>query len=304
MKRIIGAVLAAVTLAIVMVATVSAQWPETCVNLNDIVENHLGNDGNVGIYQRTFGDQAEQACQNDHRADVQATFGWALGSGPATDTAEEYPRYSWQAWHPDVDPVTGEVTHSVFLRGYQGYSMFFPNMSAGLMLEYSPSKGLVFEAGSSYILSLLNDTFKVEYRIDDGPVNTEYWPAHYSGHQPPELRGARAASFAKKLLKGSEVVIRITGWNKQLLIETPMDTSSAGTNDLRELLKVAGYSSNVPVPQEWPTTCVSLNDIVENHLGNHGNVGIYQKVFGEQAERSCQSDHLTDVQQTFAWAAQ
>ena len=58
----------------------AAQWPTTCVELNDIVEAHLGNDGSVGIYQRVFGNQAEAACQNDHRADVQAAFAWAIGS--------------------------------------------------------------------------------------------------------------------------------------------------------------------------------------------------------------------------------
>ncbi len=54
------------------------QWPTACVYLNDIVEEHLANPNNVGIYQNTFGDQAEAACQNDHRNDVIAVFGWAI----------------------------------------------------------------------------------------------------------------------------------------------------------------------------------------------------------------------------------
>ena len=62
------------------VTSALAQWPTTCVALNDIVEAHLGNDQNVGLYQRVFGDQAEQACQNDHRDDVRAVFAWAIGS--------------------------------------------------------------------------------------------------------------------------------------------------------------------------------------------------------------------------------
>ena len=53
-------------------------WPTTCVDLNDIVENHLGNDNNVRIYQRVFGDQAEPACRNDHREDVRGVFAWAF----------------------------------------------------------------------------------------------------------------------------------------------------------------------------------------------------------------------------------
>ena len=50
----------------------------TCVDLNDIAEEHLGNNHNVGIYQNTFGDQAEAACQNDHRDDVRGVFAWAF----------------------------------------------------------------------------------------------------------------------------------------------------------------------------------------------------------------------------------
>lgn len=53
-------------------------WPVTCVALNDLVEPSLGRPENVGIYQRAYGDQAEVACQTDHRSDVQAAFHWAL----------------------------------------------------------------------------------------------------------------------------------------------------------------------------------------------------------------------------------
>ena len=121
------------------------QWPTTCVDLNDIVEAHLGNDDNVGIYQRVFGDQAEHGCQNDHRDDVRAVFSWAFDQ-----TAE---------------------------------------------------------------------------------------------------------------------------------------SADAGTQDLA-----------------WPTDCVDLNDIVENHLGNLGNVEIYQRTFGDQAETACRNDHREDVRGVFGWA--
>ena len=62
-------------------------WPMTCVDLNDIVEEHLGNLHNVGIYQNTFGDQAEAACQNDHRDDVRGVFAWAFGGSSSAPTA-------------------------------------------------------------------------------------------------------------------------------------------------------------------------------------------------------------------------
>ena len=152
LQRFIWAAIFGGILSIAAVATASAhedhstsQWPTTCIDLNDIVETHLGNHGNVGIYQRTFGDQAETACQNDHRNDVRGVFAWAF---------------------------------------------------------------------------------------DDASQSTQ--------------------------------------------------------SDLPDLA--------------WPTDCVELNDIVEGHVGNFGNVGIYQRVFGEQAEPACRNDHRDDVRAVFAWA--
>ena len=143
--RIVLSVLVAAVATFGLATPVLAQWPTSCVDLNDIVEAHLGNDGNVGIYQRVFGDQAEQGCQNDHRDDVRSVFGWAFNQAAKSADSE--------------------------------------------------------------------------------------------------------------------------------------------TQDLA-----------------WPTDCVELNDIVENHLGNHGNVGIYQRTFGAQAETACRNDHREDVRGVFGWA--
>ena len=60
--RALLATAAAALAAMALTSSVLAQWPTTCVDLNDIVEAHLGNDGNVGIYQRVFGNQAELGC--------------------------------------------------------------------------------------------------------------------------------------------------------------------------------------------------------------------------------------------------
>ena len=147
-NRIALALVVALTVVVAVSASVSAQWPTACVALNDIVEQHLGNGGNVGIYQRTFGEQAEGACRSDHVDDVRAVFGWAFDS-PA-----------------------------------------------------SPAS------------------------TDDGAIS--------------DIGG-------------------------------------------------------------WPTTCVDLNDIVERHLGNDHNVGIYQGTYGNGAESGCQLDHKDDVRATFAW---
>ena len=143
--RAVTVVLAVTLSAFSLASPALAQWPTTCVDLNDIVEAHLGNDNNVGIYQRVFGGQAEQACQNDHREDVRGVFAWAFEDS-AQSTATELP-------------------------------------------------------------------------------------------------------------------------------------------DLA-----------------WPTDCIELNDIVEAHLGNDGNVGIYQRAFAGAAEFACRGDHRDDVRGVFAWA--
>ena len=148
-RRIAAAILVAMVVVAATAASVSAQWPTGCVELNDIVERHLGNDGNVGIYQQVFGEQAEGACQSDHIDDVRGVFAWAFAPSPTPE-------------------------------------------SAGV----------------------------------NGAANTG----------------------------------------------------------------------------GWPTTCVDLNDIVENHLGNDHNVGIYQRTFGAQAETACRQDHAEDVRVVFGWA--
>ena len=76
-----AALLLMATMALVTfgVSITQAQWPTTCVELNDLAEAAVGNHQKVGIYQQTYGGQAEAQCQNDHRDDVRRTFAWALG---------------------------------------------------------------------------------------------------------------------------------------------------------------------------------------------------------------------------------
>ena len=73
-----GALTAAVLSAVVTTAYIEGGWPETCLEMNDMVEASPLGSGAVGIYQRAFGDGAEAACQSDHRADVRGAFMWAF----------------------------------------------------------------------------------------------------------------------------------------------------------------------------------------------------------------------------------
>ena len=100
--RLASAVLLALLTAAVATGVALAQWPTTCVDLNDITEAHLDNHGNVGIYQRVFGDQAEQACQQDHLVDVQTTFAWAI---PTAAPAQGSVNAQWPTTCVELDEV-------------------------------------------------------------------------------------------------------------------------------------------------------------------------------------------------------
>ena len=53
---------------------------------------------------------------------------------------------------------------------------------------------------------------------------------------------------------------------------------------------LVGLSVSTALAQ-WPTNCVELNDVIEAGRGNHENVGIYERVHGDQAEAVCQTEH-------------
>ncbi len=78
-RRAVSLLIATLAFVTLGVSITQAQWPTTCVELNDLAEAAAGNHQNVGIYQRAYGDQAEAQCQHDHRDDVRRTFAWALG---------------------------------------------------------------------------------------------------------------------------------------------------------------------------------------------------------------------------------
>jgi hypothetical protein len=90
-KRFLG-IAVGIVVGVVVVGTATAYieggWPETCLEMNDMVEASPLGSGAVGIYQRAFGDQAEAACQHDHREDVRRSFSWAF---PEAFTASVQP---------------------------------------------------------------------------------------------------------------------------------------------------------------------------------------------------------------------
>ena len=92
---------------------VAGTWPASCVALNDLAEAARGNSDSVGIYQQVYSDDAaaERACRADHRADVIATFGWAIPAAvpeptptPASN-ATPTPQPSPPTEHPDYQRI-------------------------------------------------------------------------------------------------------------------------------------------------------------------------------------------------------
>ncbi|MCY3802134.1 MAG: hypothetical protein OXG46_11215 [Chloroflexi bacterium] len=110
MSQIKRLALAGLVVGLVTAATVTvvqAQWPTTCVGANDAFESWLGNDHNVGIYQRVFGygPEAEEACRNDHRNDVRGAFAWALDTTSSTPVQPANAK-SW------IEDDTGTIVES------------------------------------------------------------------------------------------------------------------------------------------------------------------------------------------------
>ena len=319
-RKVIVAALAAGILSIAAVAIAAAhedhstdEWPMTCVDLNDVVEEHLGNDHNVGIYQNTFGDQAEAACQNDHRNDVRGVFAWAFGDSSSAPTPS-VPTASL----PLVDPAL----YSAVWRGRTEQVRALVAGGVNVNVRTSDNDPLLYEGiwrNHVEIVRILVDAgADVDQRdADNDPVLHEaIWRGHTDVVRSLVDAGADVDAkdsdddpvLYEAIFRGHTEIVRI-------LVNAGVDVNandSRGRSALNRALFWAGDDSEIvrilleaqPAQTDlaWPTDCVELNDIVENHLGNDSNVGIYQSVFGDQAEQGCRGDHREDVRSVFGWA--
>ena len=345
-RRLTIAAIAVVVLTGLLATTAAAQWPTTCVDLNDIVEGHLGNTGNVGIYQATFGDAAEAACQGDHRADVQETFAWVNDSNAAIGSVVRETYWGgWEYVRSDQWKISGSKSGSIprleagrlvvpeiapgesftydadyknarfeFEGQRNAFTGFTTYWMSGLTL-YSDSEPFpVYELGceqtangwqlyattfSGFSWVLGGNTIQFQYHIDDGPIQYETWSIE-PGDLDPYAWTYSPDGIVQAAINGDRIVTRfrfgadLSGpWVYEPMFPAP---------ELNFLLETCGRTYRAPLNLGWPETCVELNDIVENHLGNLGNVGIYQAVFGDEAEAACRNDHRADVQSVFAWA--
>ncbi len=237
--KIIRATLLAIGATLLLVPLALAQWPTTCVELNDIVEAHLGNTNNVGIYQRVFGDQAEQACQNDHREDVLGVFAWALRGEhqtpqtepavpaepsptptPTAATTTPIPSDSstyFTHWSESLktDPVTNSPVHtathwsSIGVIG-EDSSSISARCRDGQMAIF------VFFEGE-YLSTFSDDRLEVEWRWNNDPSsNSGRWTRSTNAEAtfvPPSLR----SSFGNSLIHASDLAIRVRDANGDVL---------------------------------------------------------------------------------------
>ena len=311
LRNTLMALAAAVAAALVFATPVFAQWPTTCVDLNDIVEQHLGRTNNVGIYQRVFGDQAEAACQGDHREDVRGVFGWAFGlASPAAQPAVAGSSL----------PLADDALYSTVWRGLTEQVRTLVAGGLNANTRSADNDPLIYSA-------IWRNHVEIVRILADAGANVNALDS--DGH--PVLRSAiwRDYTDVARILvdAGADVNARDADgdpiffqavWRGhtemvQILVDAGVDVNardSDGETPLgeaqwrghTEIVQILLAAPAVEPELGWPTTCVDLNDIVENHLGNDNNVGIYQKVFGDQAEAACQNDHREDVRGVFAWA--
>ena len=172
-RKVAAGIVAAIALAAGTAAGVSAQWPTTCVELNDIVEQHLGNHHNVGIYQRTwgYGPQAEQACRNDHRQDVRNTFGWAVGATPPPSTSVAV------APPPGSSSVSADIAYIEFLQAVDAdrlaIDLEFNARWASLADVRDP-----FEAEGAF-LYIAGRYLTLLGKLTDRDPTLRYWQTHH-----------------------------------------------------------------------------------------------------------------------------
>ena len=323
MRKLVLAAVAAGVLSVMAAAIAAAHvdhstddWPMTCVDLNDIVEEHLGNFHNVGIYQNTFGDQAEAACQNDHRDDVRGVFAWAFGGSSSAPAASpptaslplaDSALYS-AVWRGRTEQVRTLVAGGVNVNARTSDND--PLMYAAVWRGYTDIVRILVDAGADvnardsdndpllHAAVWRNYTDMVRILVDAPGVNLDARDADGD----PLLHAAvwRGYTDMVRILvdAGADVNAR-TSDGDTLLYEATW----RGYDEIVQILLAAQSSSSpTQADQGWPTDCVELNDIVESHLGNDNNVGIYQSVFGDQAEQGCRGDHREDVRSVFSWA--
>ena len=355
-RTIFFAAVVAGVLSIIAVATAAAhedhstdEWPMTCVDLNDVVEEHLGNLHNVGIYQNTFGDQAEAACQGDHRDDVRGVFGWAFGDSSSVPAASpptaslplvDPALYSavWRgrteqarvliAAGVNVNVRTSDndpLMYAALWRGYTDIVQILVDAGADVNARDSDNDPLLYGAiwrDHRDVVRILVDA-GADVNARDSDNDPLLYAAIWRDHRdiarilvaaPGVDLNARDADGDPLLYaavwRGHTTMVRI-------LVDAGADVNARlsdgdtllyeatwrGHDEIVQILLAAQSSSpSTQTGQAWPTDCVELNDIVENHLGNNNNVGIYQSVFGDQAEQGCRGDHREDVRGVFAWA--
>ena len=238
-KRFVHAFILSLCAAVLLISTAFAQWPTTCVGLNDIVEAHLGNTENVGIYQKVFGDQAEQACQNDHRDDVRSVFAWALpelpsvAQPPPISTPSPTPQPASEAttttpipsdpstyfthWSEsrEIDPVTNSPIHTATHWSTIGV---IGEDSSSISVRCRDGEMAIFVFFDGEYLSTFSDNrLEVEWRWnDDSSPSSGRWTRSTNAEAtfvPSSLRG----SFGRSLIHASRLALRVRDANGDVL---------------------------------------------------------------------------------------
>ena len=234
--RYVRAIVLAVMTALAVAPSALAQWPTTCVELNDIVEAHLGNDGNVGIYQRVFGPDAEAGCRRDHREDVRATFRWAVDDSAASVEAAS----SWE-FYKFTDDVTGAPGFGAVNRSPEG-----------IWIE--------FKKGELFVWVLPGPDAHITERSSDGRVlfsivSTTRRTAMRCGTRHPITR---RTSEGCKRLSSRGACSRLPSWRFGRRILTVSCTPRPGASRAATLMRIPYARCSPSLPMRLQTYSLRL----------------------------------------------
>lgn len=241
MRKLLRTALLGLTAALLTALPAHANWPTTCVELNDLVEYRLGNHHNVGIYERVFGDQAEQACRNDHRNDVRRVSTWARPGVPAPADATPIV-FSDLGW--DSAQLQNRIAQYIVEKGY-GYATD------------------VLAGGTEVAIPAL--------RRGESDVMMELWLPNASEAWEAATIAGEVVSLGESLSKLSQSAFMIPAYVQQAHpdLDSVDDLKEERFQRLFATAESGGKARLVSCPQGWACNTVNAVQVASHGLVDH-----------------------------------
>ena len=223
--RMLRSLIIGIAAVAVMVPAAFAQWPTTCVELSDIVEQQLGNDDRVGFYEQRYGTRAETVCRREHGEAVRQAFGWPTATPTPTPTATPTPtptpeptpqieRSNWSfrrgTFGHGGTYISAVVTSSYFYsddRYAEGPARLYVRCNNG-----GESTDVFINFGDNMYLAGLYDTMRVVHHFDDETEQTSWWTESVN-NEAAFAPNAIEVTFALDAIAASRLSITIRSYD-------------------------------------------------------------------------------------------